>query len=156
MPLCRTGPRLCQPTLEPDRSCLVQGTDTDCSGGTSLEDRDMVPDNANCSAKSDCSLSDNAAQRSGGSHSSTSHITYPRERYQDQELFMLKSWRSKTNESYDSLFGKWHRWCCARPVRELTLSKNQYRSVNSYRSVISSVHERVDGYTVGKINERCL
>ena len=26
----------------------------------------------------------------------------------------------------------------------------QYRSLNSYRSIISSVHERVDGYTVGQ------
>ena len=26
----------------------------------------------------------------------------------------------------------------------------QYRSLNSYRSAISSVHERVDGYTVGQ------
>lgn len=111
------------------------------------------------------SQSDNAEQRSGGSRPSTSRVAYLRERYRDQELseeatsLMLKSWRTKTNRSYDSLFDKWYSWCCARdsdpfsgPINEvvnflanLYTEGYQYRS---YRSAISSVHERVDGYTV--------
>ena len=77
---------------------------------------------------------------------------------------MLKSWRTKTNRSYDSLFRKWHSWRHTRgsnpfsgPIREMLnfLAKlyeegNQYHSLNSYRSAISSVHERVDGHTVGQ------
>ena len=97
-------------------------------------------------------------------------MAYLRERYRDQELseeatsLMLKSWRTKTNRSYDSLFRKWHSWCHTRssnpfygPIREvlnflvkLYEEGYQYRSLNSYCSAISSVHERVDGHTVGQ------
>ena len=47
----------------------------------------------------------------------TSRMVYLRERYIGQHLseeatdFMLKSWRTKTNKSYDSLFTKWEHWC---------------------------------------------
>ena len=168
--------RVCQPPLESDRSGSVQstdGTDPHYSSGTSLEDAAMVPPvtaNVNCSSTSDQSRSDNAEQRPGGPRSSASRVAYLRERYRDQELseeaasLMLKSWRTKTNKSYDSLFGKWHSWCCSRgsdpfsgPIKEVVnflanLHKEgyQYRSLNSYRSAISSVHERIDGYTVGQ------
>jgi len=46
-----------------------------------------------------------------------SHMAYLRKRYRDQHLseeateLMLKSWRSKTNKFYDSLFTKWYLWC---------------------------------------------
>ena len=93
-----------------------------------------------------------------------------RERYRDQELseeatsLMLKSWREKTNKSYDSLFGRWHTWCREReadpfsgPITNvinflafLHEKGYQYNSVNSYRSAISSVHEKIDGYSVGQ------
>ena len=77
---------------------------------------------------------------------------------------MLKSWRIKTNKSYDSLFTKWECWYFERsldpnssPVTEVAnfleyLYKEgyQYSSINSYRSTISSVHNRVDGVTVGQ------
>ena len=38
-------------------------------------------------------------------------------RFRGQQLssqateLILKSWSTKTNKSYDSLFGRWHRWC---------------------------------------------
>ena len=77
---------------------------------------------------------------------------------------MLKLWRTKTNKSYDSLFTKWERWCFERssdpisgPVTEVAnflayLYKEgyQYSSINSYQSAISSVHDRIDGVTVGQ------
>ena len=67
-----------------------------------------------------CLRSDNAEQRSGGSRPSASRMAYLRERYRDQDLseeatsLMLRSWKTKTNKSYNSLFGKWHSWCYSR------------------------------------------
>ena len=77
---------------------------------------------------------------------------------------MLKSWRTKTNKAYDSLFSKWYSWCGERdadpfsgPVKNVvnflaSLHKDgyQYNSINSYRSAISSVHEKVDGFSIGQ------
>ena len=176
-----SDPRVCQPTLEYDRSGSVPGTDTEgmhCSGGTSVENTTMVPtasENASHIPVPYHTPPTNAESGSTGSRPSTSRVAYLtyiyiyiyRERYQVQELseeatsLMLKSWRTKTNRSYDSLFGKWHRWCSSRgsdpfsgPVKEvvnfLAQGGYQYRSLNSYRSAISSVHETVDGYAVGQ------
>ena len=102
--------------------------------------------------------------------STTSRIAYLRKRCRGQFLLeeatdlILKSWRAKTNKSYDSLFTKWERWCSERdsdpisgPVTEVAnflayLFKGgyQYCSIDSYRSAISSVHDRIDGTTVGQ------
>ena len=74
------------------------------------------------------------------------------------------SWRGKTNSTYESLFKRWVSWCQERgrdlirgPVADvLNFLANlfdqgyQYRSLNAYRSAISSVHEKVDGIEVGK------
>ena len=71
---------------------------------------------------------------------------------------------NQTNKSYNSLFGKWYSWCIERsfnpfsePVTNVVnflayLFKEgyQYSSINSYRSAISSVHEKVEGYNVGQ------
>lgn len=68
---------------------------------------------------------------------------------------ILKSWRTKTNRSYDSLFGRWYRWCSewdsdpfSGPISEvanflasLYQEGYQYNSVNAYKSAISSVYE---------------
>ena len=51
-----------------------------------------------------------------GNHPSAGRMAYHREKYRVQELseevssLLLSSWRTKTNKSYDSLFGKWHSW----------------------------------------------
>ena len=167
---------LCQPTLEYDRTGPIPGPSTagvHCSRGTSVEDTTMVPTSsahAHCTSLSDQTQTDNVESGPSESIPPASRVAYLRERYRDQELseeatsLMLKSWRTKTNRSYDSLFRKWHCWCHSRdsnpfsgPVREVVnflayLYKEgyQYRSLNSYRSAISSVHERVDGHTVGQ------
>ena len=74
------------------------------------------------------------------------------------------SWRNKTKSTYESLFKRWDSWCQERdrnPIRgpvadvlnflaELFDQGYQYRSLNAYRSAISSVHEKVDGTDVGK------
>lgn len=77
---------------------------------------------------------------------------------------VLKSWRTKTNKSYNSLFGCWNSWCSERgsnpflgPVSEvanflahLFEEGYKYNSVNAYPSAISSVHDEVDGMEVGQ------
>ena len=74
------------------------------------------------------------------------------------------SLRSKSTSSYESLFRKWNSWCMERSrdptkgpiadvvnfLAELFHQGYQYRSLNAYRSAISSVHEKVDGEPVGQ------
>ena len=64
------------------------------------------------------------------------------------------SWHSKTTSSYESLFRKWNSWCLewdrdptkgpivdvVNFLAELFQQGYQYRSLNAYRSAISSVH----------------
>ena len=158
---------------------LIPGSDPAGPGGptgTSLEGSAMVPsivgnvDRPPSPARS--GSTGDAPLRPHNTNPPTSHVAYLREQYRSQELseeatsLMLKSWRSKTNKSYDSLFKKWHSWCRERssdpvsgPVTEVayvyflaSLHKEgyQYNSINSYRSAISSVHEKVDGVSVGQ------
>ena len=99
-----------------------------------------------------------------------SRVDYLRGRYRECQLseeaskLLLASWREKSSKSYDSLFRKWLSWCNERnsdpvsgPIGEVVnfladLFKKgyQYRSLNAYRSAISSVHDKADGYEVGQ------
>ena len=103
-------------------------------------------------------------------NSPTSRVGYLRQRYKDCQIsegatkLLLASWRQKSSKTYDSLFGKWTSWCSERdsdplscPIGEvvnflahLFEQGYQYRSKNSYRPAVSSVHEKVDGYEVGQ------
>ena len=102
-----------------------------------------------------------------GHQSNNSHMDYLRQRFRTQNLsagtsrLLLSSWRKKTAKSYESLFNKWVRWCNERnsdPVLGEVINflaalydeGYQYRSLNAYRSAISSVHEKIDGYDVGQ------
>ena len=83
---------------------------------------------------------------------------------EQSSALLLASWRTKTSRSYDSLFQKCVSWCSERstdpisgPVSDvvnflgdLYAQGYQYRSLNSYRSAISSVHDQVDGCPVGQ------
>ena len=100
----------------------------------------------------------------------TSRMGCLRDRFRSKQLseeatsLLLSSWRQKIAKSYDSLFKKWLGWCEKRgsePISgdihevvnflaHLFEQGYQYRSLNSYRSAISSVHEKVDGYEVGQ------
>ena len=76
---------------------------------------------------------------------------------------MLASWRDKSNSNYSSSIAKWARWChqqgrnpLSGPITDvinfladLSAQGYQYQSLNSYCSAISSVHEAVDGVSVG-------
>ena len=101
--------------------------------------------------------------------SSTDRLAHLRQSYSSQGLsseasdLMLASWRDKTNSNYGSSFSKWAGWCQRRgrnphsgPVAdvvnflaELFSQGYQYQSLNCYRSAISSVHEKVDGNSIG-------
>ena len=168
---------LCQPSMELDRQNHISSsisTGKDCPGSSSLENATMVsdsPDHTDRLSQNHLSSSRNNNQSTSSSNgSSASRMAYLRKRYRDQQLseeatdLMLNSWRSKTNRSYDSLFSKWSSWCTTRysdpisgPINEVLnflakLYKDgyQYSSINSYRSAISSVHEKIDGYNIGQ------
>ena len=168
---------VCQSTLEPGRQNTCSGTDSQnqpSAGSTSVEIPAMVPNTATHAgglSQTDSSRNrNNGQQRQFIDAPTTSRVAHLRERYRNQQLsedamdLMLSSWRTKTNKSYDSLFAKWHRWCSERssdpfsgPIAQVAnflayLYKEgyQYSSVNAYRSAISSVHEKVEGYTVGQ------
>ena len=113
---------------------------------------------------------DQQPHRSGITGSSVSHVEHLRERLSGQGLssqaakLILGSWRAKTNKSYNSLFGRWNRWCSERgsdsfsgPVSEMAnflaslyQQRYQYNSLNTYRSAISSVHEKMEGVPIGQ------
>ena len=100
----------------------------------------------------------------------TSCVGHIRERCQRNHLsgtatdLVLSSWREKSSKSYDTCFRKWASWCSERnrdpicgPISdvanflaELYQNGYQYRSLNSYRSLISTTHEQVDGCPVGQ------
>ena len=93
-----------------------------------------------------------------------------REKYQrgsvsvEVSKLMLASCRTKSSQTHDSLFRRWASWCSERnhnpilgPVADVAnflayLHKEGYqsRSLNAYRSAISSIHDAVDGMDVGK------
>ena len=99
----------------------------------------------------------------------TDRLAYLRKSYSSQGFsseassLMLVSWRDKTNSSYSSSFAKWAGWCHQRgrnplsgPIADVinfladfSSQGYQYQSLNCYRSAISSVHEVVDGVSVG-------
>ena len=166
---------VCQPSLEPNISCISENTDSRSrpdSGGSNMEGTTMV-----CSATVNVGGLATPAASTVSPHlginphtTQTGRMEHLRERLHGQGLsgqatqLILQSWRTKTNKSYDSLFGRWSRWCGERgsdpfsgPVTEVanflaTLYQEgyQYNSVNAYRSAISSVHEKVEGVVIGQ------
>ena len=77
---------------------------------------------------------------------------------------ILASWREKTNANYNSSWRKWEQWCTPRGLNPISAGISEildflamqfqegrmYRSLNCYRSAISSVHLPVDGFQVGQ------
>ena len=163
---------VCQPPLEPSIQCPGEDTDTGSQhhfGRSGVEDATVVSSSASNAGRfsTPSSLS---SRRESSSRAPAGRMEHLRKKLRDQQLsvqateLILKSWRSKTNKSYDSLFGRWHRWCTERssdpfsgPVSEVANflaslygAGYQYSSVNAYRSAISSVHDKVDGVDVGQ------
>ena len=170
---------LCQSPLVSDRQSPCSDTQTRsrrASGGSSMEDTTLVccvAEHAGGHSKPDPKSGqpdDTSVRPSTSSGSTTSRVEYLWEKCKSQSLsgqateLLLSSWREKTSKSYDSLFGKWMGWCGEQhcdpfsgPVSHVVnflayLFENgyQYRSLNAYRSAISSVHVHVDGVAVGQ------
>ena len=73
------------------------------------------------------------------------------------------SWRDGTHKNYNSAWGKWEEWCISAKIPPLAATLNDilsfltaqfkaghsYHSINVYRSALSSLHPRIDGYTIG-------
>ena len=166
--------RLYQPTMESDPQCANENTNagSGCNPGNScLEDTVMVPSPAVVGSRLATPITQTDTQYRVSTHNApTSHVEHLRESLNSQGLsgqateLILNSWRSKTSRSYDSLFGRWNRWCSERgsdpfsgPISEVanflaSLYKEgyQYNLVNAYRSAISSVHDKADGVPVGQ------
>lgn len=74
----------------------------------------------------------------------------------------MSSWRNKTDANYNSAWRKWRRWCRGKGANPSDLRRvlgflaeefkegKQYRSLNCYRSAISSAHLPIEGFSVGK------
>ena len=112
----------------------------------------------------------NTSSVNAGRAPPTSRVEYLRRQYQERKLskkateLMLASWREKSSKTYESQFQKWISWCSTRSVDPISCPVGevgnfladlfdqgyQYRSLNAYRSAISSVHDKIDGYDVGQ------
>ena len=132
--------------------------DVDGFPATSAQDRQL----------SDLANREGVYNASGGAP--VSRLAIVREKCRTRDLseeaarLLRSSWRGKTTSNYESVFRKWSSWCQERnrdpiqgPVADVAnfladLFKQgyQYRSLNVYRSAISSVHEKVEGEEVGK------
>ena len=164
-PMESGGPGTCTSTIPTDSS----SASSSCLEGTTMVSN--TSEHVDRPSSVNHSNTEEANQRrSHATSSSVSRMAHLRNKFRSQNLseeataLLLKSWRTKTNKSYDSLFGKWHSWCVERsfnpfsgPVTnvanflaQLCAEGYQYSSINSYRSAISSVHEKVDGYNVGQ------
>ena len=170
---------LCQPTMEPDLQSSGTGQTTRGNlgaGRASLEDPSMVSLAAGAAHRrtppdSQDRTADPANTPGQLSKHSTpiGRVAYLRERFSAQRIspqassLLLASWRDKSGKTYDSLFRKWAGWCIERDIdpvsgdvasvvnflAELFHQGYQHRSLCSYRSAISSVHEQVDGQPIG-------
>ena len=168
---------ICQPSIELSGSSAVPTEGEPSSNSPYMEDPALVsknpgnvhrlPTNHSGETQPDpCKSYPGNATR----NSPASRVDYLRRRYQEQQLLeeatelMLSSWREKSSRSYDSKFQQWISWCRTRsvdpiscPVREVVnfladpfTQGYQYRSLNAFRSTISSVHNKVDGCNVGQ------
>ena len=118
---------VCQPTLVPygETSESSDGTGSpDYPSGSSVEGSTLVPSPFESivgvpSTDPLASRPDSEPFRTGaaGTDAPTSPVAYLREKFNDSNLSeeassqLLASWRSKSSQSYDSHFRKWHSWC---------------------------------------------
>uniref|UniRef100_A0A1X7UCW1 Core-binding (CB) domain-containing protein n=1 Tax=Amphimedon queenslandica TaxID=400682 RepID=A0A1X7UCW1_AMPQE len=104
------------------------------------------------------------------SDATSGRVAYLRQHYACKGLsgeaadLLLSSWRHNTSLSYDSLCRKWISWSTEQqadpisgPIEDIVnflaqLYKEgyQYRSLNAYRSAISSMHTPIEGQSIGQ------
>ena len=170
---------LCQPAMEHDLPGLGSSQATGgnhCFGRSSVENSSMVlpaVDIAHPRASPDTPDrgfdTTNPPNQLPKHTAPASRVAYLRAKFSAQRIspqasrLLLASWREKSGKTYDSLFRKWAGWCTERDIDPLSGDVTsvvnfladlfhqgyQHRSLCSYRSAISSVHEPVDGQPIG-------
>ena len=171
--------RICQSAVElsGQNSVTSQATTGSISScGTCMAKPTVVPNSVGDAGSRTTPLttieqsdSTDSPHQQSGNKTTTSRVDYLRSRFSSSSFsgkaseLLLASWRQKTGKSYDSLFSRWASWCLERDIDPISgdvssivnfladLFDQGYKhsSLCSYRSAISSVHERVDGYEVG-------
>ena len=77
---------------------------------------------------------------------------------------LLSSWRKKTASQYESAWKAWSGWCSEQEINSFSTTLEnilefladlfykgfKFRTLGVYRSAISSNHETVDGFVIGK------
>ena len=166
---------VCQPTMVLNQPLFTPSVSTagkDCDGNALVEHSGLVSSNPGYVG----GLPQTASQSAGSSEptnrtgvhnaprsSSTNRMAHLRSSFTSQGIsgeaseLLLASWRSKTNQSYNSLCTKWITWCQSKninpldgPVADLVnflaaLHEQEYNycSLNFYRSAISSIHIQI-------------
>ena len=157
-----------------------RGEGHDCPHRPRLAHTDLVPQTSGdgCS-KSNHFTQENrssqvASQQNSNSSASRSDVLSRVEAFretlhsegisQSVSFTLLSSWRDQSKKQYDSAWNRWASWCFQRqadPVRapvavclsflqDLLDSGLLYRTLNVYRSAISSAHVFVDGVPLGQ------
>ena len=168
-----------QPLLALDHSSFMssQGTSGNhCAGGAGVENPSYVFPTVGDADRDTPQTSQDKEPDSANTPSQLprhttppSRVAYLRARFSAERIapqassLLLASWRETSGRMYDSLFGKWASWCVERDIdpisgditgvvnflADLFHQGYQHRSLCSYRSAISSVHEKVDGQPIG-------
>ena len=168
-----------QPPLALDQSSFMSSEGTrgnHCAGGAGVENPSLVFPTVGVADRDTPQTSQDKEPDSANTPSQLprhttppSRVAYLRARFSAERIspqassLLLASWREKSGRTYDSLFGKWASWCVERDIDpisgDITSVVNfladlfhqgyQHRSLCSYRSAISSVHEKVDGQPIG-------
>ena len=106
----------------------------------------------------------------------TGYLFHIRQRYENGGLsqkrieLMLSAHPKSNHKTYQSAWKKWDSWCCAMEVDPIcsTLRDilhfltdmfdkgHKHHVINVLKSVLSSVHEKIDGFRVGSHPDVCL
>lgn len=120
-------------------------------------------------SRCDSSISQLRLPNSGGT-SPVGRLEGLRQRFREKKIsdqavdLILSSWRDKTNANYNSAWKAWESWCSARGIYPFASDISyvldfladkytaglKYRSLNCYRSALSSVLLPVEGFQVGQ------
>ena len=149
---------------------------TPCSSGTSLAVTAMVPSASRvvCSTSNSVPSLPRPADTTRGSpplaEPSTSRLATIRQSYseagisQPAQTLLVAAWRDGTSKAYASAWQRWASWCRERKLNPIQASVESileflssefnlgraYRTLNVYRSAISSTHPKIDSLRVGE------
>ena len=149
---------------------------TPCSSGTSLAVTAMVPSASRvvCSTSNSVTSLPGPADTTRGSpplaEPSTSRLATICQSYseagisQPAQTLLVAAWRDGTSKAYASAWGRWASWCRERKLNSIQASVESileflssefnlgraYRTLNVYRSAISSTHPKIDSVRVGE------